>query len=393
MMVRSALRRLEVLARLYAPAWLLVPLIARLDGNARRVDAKATAMRRPERNYLRDKFCEKPFVDFEVANSADVFLCCPGHLPQAVGSAKRTNAEQLLNSELAVEIRRSMIDGTFTYCDAERCPAIREKRLPKRSQVTDPEMRAHIASATGIVTAPRHVRLSYDSTCNLYCPSCRKEKISLKGTAFDEAMRITDEVAIPVTRNARTLMMNGYGDVFSSRICRHMLSAINPTSFPNLKLIFITNGVLLTEQEWSKFPDIHGMVQSIRVSIDATTKEVYDKVRLGGDFQKLCCNLEFMAGLRRDGVIKEFMISMVVQRDNFRQMREFWEWGKLLGCDFVIFERLADWNTFEPKEFAARAVHLPQNPMKADYEAELSALVAAAASGGPTISGDLVKVG
>jgi hypothetical protein len=371
--------------RLYAPAWLLSPLV-RLYRTWRR-----TSVARPEQSYLRDKFCERPFREFEIANNADVFLCCPNYLPHSVGSAKNASAEQLLNSERAIEIRRSIISGAFTFCDAERCPAIRAKRLPKRSEVTDPEMLAHIAADTGIVKAARYVRLSYDSTCNLYCPSCRSRKIVLKGAAFDEAMRITNDVALPVMRTAEMVMMNGYGDVFSSRICRHLLRAVNPADYPNLKLFFLTNGVLFTEQEWNKFPNIHGMVHSISVSIDASAKEVYDKVRLGGDFEKLCRNLEFIARLRRGGVIEDFEITMVVQRENFRQMRDFWEWGKRLGCDQVTFQRLADWNSLSRPEYEARAVHLPKNPLKTEYDAAVSELFAAAI-GGPRIYGDLLKV-
>lgn len=253
-------------------------------------------------------------------------------------------------------------------------------------------MLAYIKRGDGFVAAPRHVRLSYDSTCNLFCPSCRQEKIALKGAAFNEAMRITNEIALPVLRRAHTVMMNGYGDIFSSRVCRHLLRIIRPAEYPNLKFAFITNGVLLTEEEWNKFPNIHGMVRSIRVSIDAATKPVYDAVRLGGDFAKLSRNLEFIAGLRRRGIIAEFTISMVVQRDNFREMVDFWQWGKRLSCDFVIYERLGDWLVSKHRAYKDRAVHLPEHPLNGEYRAAVATLFAAGGSGASAISGDLRKV-
>lgn len=346
---------------------------------------------RPENAYLIDKFCEKPFVDFEIANNGDVFVCCPNYLRQPIGNVKNSKKDEILNSEMARTVRRSIIDGSFSFCDTQKCPAIMQRRLPKQADITDPEMLGHILRNTGVVQSPRHVRFSYDSTCNLWCHFCRKEQIVLKGEAFDEAIRITNDVALPVLKGAKTMMMNGYGDIFSSRICRHLLEGLNPVDYPGLKILLITNGILLTEQEWKKFPDIQGMVHSIRVSIDAVTKSVYDMLRLGGDFNKLCKNLQFIARLRREAIIGEFMISMVVQRENFREMKDFWQWGKSLGCDFVIYEWLQNWSTYEKSDYQARAVHLEDNPFHAEYLFEVKALQESAKSGGPVVSGDFTN--
>ncbi len=247
--------------------------------------------------------------------------------------------------------------------------------LPDRDELADPDMRHHVGASDPFIVAPRHVRLSYDSTCNLFCPSCRTHKIAVKGEEFDEVMRITEEVVKPVLRGARTAMMNGYGDIFASRSCRRLLEVVNEKDYPHLKFDFITNGVLLTEKEWAKFPNVHGMVDSIRVSIDAATKPTYDLVRLGGDFERLSSNLEFMAGLRRSGTIQKFMISMVVQRENFREMAEFLDWGVRLGCDWVVFEVLQDWNVLGKEGFQARAVHLPDHPLHEEFRKAAAGIV------------------
>ncbi|MHB1938866.1 MAG: SPASM domain-containing protein [Acidobacteriaceae bacterium] len=385
-LLEKTLGALKRLARGVIPTSIVPTSVVREERRCRESQGGAAL-----NGYLRDKFCEKPFVDFEISNNGNVFVCCPNHLPQPIGSVKTAKGDELVNSEMARAVRRSIIDGSFAFCDAQRCPMIMQKRLPKRSDISDPEMLEHIRRNTGIVQAPRHVRLSYDSTCNLWCPSCRKEQIVLKGADFDEAIRITDEVALPVLKGARTVMMNGYGDIFSSRICRHLLDEINPTDYPDLKLLFITNGVLLTEKECNKFPNIHGMVHSIRVSIDAATKPVYDVLRLGGNFDRLCKNLEFIARLRRERTINEFMISMVVQCENFREMEPFWQWGKQLGCDFIIYEWLQNWLTYAAPDYDARAVHLRTHPLHAEYLSAVAALQQSAKTGGPTIAGDLTS--
>lgn len=320
-------------------------------------------------DYFADKWCEKPFTDFEVTPNGNVYICCPNHLPMPIGNAKAEQSASILNSVTALRIRRSIIEGKFTYCDWAKCPVIKNNALTKRADVSDPVMLRNIHRKNGIIDYPVHVRLSYDSTCNLWCPSCRMTKIAVKGKEFDEVMAITENVITPVLYGARTVMMNGYGDIFSSRACRRLLEVLNRREFPHLKLKFITNGVLLTEEEWSKFPNVHEMVHSIRVSMDAARKETYDRVRLGGDFDKLMRNLEFMSRLRHQGVIDEFMISMVVQRENFREMEEFFEVGRRLGCDYVIFEVLQNWSTFTRPEYETRAVHLRQNPFYSEFVA------------------------
>jgi uncharacterized Fe-S cluster-containing radical SAM superfamily protein len=313
-------------------------------------------------NYFQDRFCALPFGDFEVSSNGDVHICCPNHLPRTIGNVfGGGTGEEIINSEAAKQVRRSIIEGKFTHCDWMKCPAIQGERLPQRARIADARLKAFIEKGDGEIDGPQDVRLSHDPTCNLWCPSCRKEKIVAKGEQFTRIMEITDRVVRPLLKTAKTVMMNGYGDIFSSRSCRRILESVNEDEHRDLRLIFITNGVLLTESEWAKFPNIHRNVGTIRVSIDAATKETYDKVRLGGDFERLRQNLEFIAGLRREGVIEKFMISFVVQRENFREMEAFHAWGMELGCDHIVFECLMDWNTFAPTEFRRNAVHLPDN--------------------------------
>ena len=320
-----------------------------------------------ESTYYRDRFCEKPFTDFEISPNGDVHICCPAYLPSPVGNARHDRLDDILNSRRARRIRESILQGTFKYCDPARCKLIRSNVLPKRDAVVDPELRDVMATGRTTVTHARDVRLSFDPTCNLSCPSCRTELIVAKGNQLDFVMRATDKIALPLLRQARSVLMNGYGDVFASRSCRRILGTVNRRDFPNLRLDFITNGVLFTEREWNKFPNIHDMVGSVRVSIDAATEETYRSVRRGGDFGKLQRNLEFLAGLRRTGVLDQFMLSFVYQSENMEEMIPFVEWGHALGCDFVVLEPLMDWKTYPNAEFVERAVHLPDNPLNARF--------------------------
>jgi hypothetical protein len=86
----------------------------------------------------------------------------------------------------------------------------------------------------------------------------------------------------------------------------------------------------------------------------------------------LLSNLEFVAGLRRDGPLEYVKLHMLVQDNNFREMPAFVAFGKRFGVDSVYFSRLTNWGTYRPEEYARRAVHHPAHPHHADLLRVLS---------------------
>lgn len=317
--------------------------------------------------FLKDKFCEQPFQMYQVDPVGNVAICCPNYMPVMAGSARTDETSDLFNSPSALDVRRSILNGDFRYCSRARCPHIRNRRLPKRSEVSDPLFRNAIDSHDPVVPTVRHTVLSYDATCNLSCPSCRSGLIVDKGAERDWKMRMTANVIMPLLHRSERVTMNGYGDIFSSRICRFILKSISPATAPGLKVDFLTNGVLLTERTWKEFSHMNAMVDRIMVSVDAAREETYDVVRRGGDFKKLQANLSFISRLRRDGHISGFMMNFVYQRENFREMKDFVHWAIDLGCDEVRFIELLDWNSFARDDYLKNAVHLPENPLHHEF--------------------------
>jgi len=302
------------------------------------------------------KYCQQPYGDLEVRSDGETFVCCPSYLPISIGNIYKVNSpDELIASPMHRKILDSIENQDFRYCRWLHCKKILGNSLPSRTGATKTEYQTV------------DIRLSYDSSCNLWCPSCRKEKIVVTGAERDRLLRLTDNVILPLLQNAETCMMNGYGDIFFSRACRRILEESNSSRYPNLKFHFITNAILLTPAEWKKFPGIHDMVDSIRVSIDAASKSVYEEVRLGGKWEILQENLEFISSLRKRSVIKQFSISFVIQECNFQEMADFSLMAIQLGCDRVIFEPIMDWGVSSREEFLSRAVHYQSHPKNQDY--------------------------
>lgn len=309
--------------------------------------------------FFKGKTCNHPVSDCEIGTEGRVFVCCPSYLPTSVGNIFTAKSiDEIVHSKIAIQIRASIKKQDFRFCRWLHC-----KEIDSLISVESPKVKNDIY--------PVDFRLSYDTSCNLWCVTCRKEKITVKGEQREIMLKATENLIIPMLKKARSVTMNGYGDVFASKPCRQVLHQVNRKDNPDLLINFITNAVLFTEEEWRNFKNIHDMIGTVRVSIDAASKATYDKIRLGGNWDVLVKNLKFLSRLRDEGVIKRFIICFVYQSENFREMAEFARLGKDLKCDLVIFDALLNWNTYADEELTARSVHHPTNQLHSEFLQEL----------------------
>lgn len=334
---------------------------------------------------LDDLFCLKPFTNFEIWRTGEVFVCCGAWLPSSIGNVFEQSADEIWNSQLAREIRRSILDGDFKYC-SRSCLLIRNKWLMKKSDVlsgniseyknlwgilvykqapqTVGEIAKYLANhETKMEGGPRFVNLAHDFSCNLTCPSCR-HKLKTADSAHEKKLdMVYERVILPILPYINEMLIAGDGEVFYSNHYRKILAALDKDKFPNLRVSILTNGLLFTENEWEKFKNVHELVYSVSVSIDAATEDTYRIVRRGGNWQKLMQNLDFLSKLHQEGEIPYFDLNFVIQKKNFREMKSFIKLGKKLGVDFVRFVLLRnDSETFSPEEFMDENVYDNRNP-------------------------------
>lgn len=314
-------------------------------------------------------FCAKPFTWFEVSRGArenEVYLCCPSWLDTPAGNLRDQSVEEIWNGRVARDIRRSILDGSFAYCNHARCPYLQTASGPVQpaSAVTDPELAAVIRDGlTAVPYGPREINCSYDRSCNLSCPTCRTALI-METARGEEIRSIQQKLTREALGDARLLYITGSGDPFGSPYFRRWLQTMQRRDMPRLETIHLhTNGLLWNPRMWASIPDdVRALVKHADISIDAATCTTYAVNRRGGDFAVLLRNLEFIAGLRAAGPIEWLGINMVVQDNNFREMPDFVRLGARLGVDTVYFHRLVNWGTFSAAEYAARAVHEPAHP-------------------------------
>ncbi len=295
-----------------------------------------------------------------------VFVCaCTGLLPFPVSSGTESrSAENVWNGPVIQEIRRSILDGDFTYCSKQRCPAIVNGQLPKRNEIRNPVWRDIIDNHRVITNrGPRAVNLGHDPSCNLACPSCRREVLAVKSNQRDILDVFNRDVLLPVMEDAEfTLMLAGDGDPFASKHYREILRNLDPVKHAKVRIILSTNGLLLTQKEWDDLAPIHHQIRAIGISIDAATAETYEDLRRPGKWSVLMQNLEFLSRMRKQGMGPRIVLRFVVQKKNYREMPAFVRMGRELGFDAIRFQQLFNVGSFTSADFRENNVCHPDHP-------------------------------
>jgi len=324
---------------------------------------------------LTDKFCHMPFTHLSTSYKGDAFACCcSAWVPYAIGSViDAPSAEAVWNSEAAMEIRRSIHDGDFRYCSRTLCSYIAAHMLPKKSEITDPDLRRYIDErSTVVIDSPTMVQLNHDPSCNLACPSCRPDIVTASPDEQRSYVAAAERVLLPLLSGMDgTTYISGGGEAFASAHYRKILSSLNRRDYPRLNVFLITNGQLLTARRWAEFPELPQMIGILSISIDAARPATYERLRRPGKWNVLMENLELMARMRAEGTIRRLQINFVVQADNFRELPDFIALGTRLGVDSFWLQRLTNYGSFHEEVFAQTDVTSPMHPEHAELLAIL----------------------
>lgn len=321
--------------------------------------------------------CANPFVYAELRGNGDVATCC--YLPFVLGNLNSSSLEDVWNSEVTQELRRSILSGKYSYCDKSKCAAMQQVSSQAKEEVQEyqipyqlfsekdfekEQIREILGDALSVETKnPKIVSFEDDPSCNLECPSCRPNKIMIPREESDRLYNLEVALLDSIGEDLRELWICGAGDPFVSRSYRRLYTDYDFSKLKQLKIRFDTNGVALTEKTWTNLlAKVQDKIALIAVSIDAATEETYKVTRVGGNWTTLMQNLQFISRLpnRKKGM--GFVLRMIVQNKNFREMKQFAELGISLGVDSAIFSVIQNWGTFSSEEYQKQAVHLSGHP-------------------------------
>ena len=123
-------------------------------------------------DILKQYVCSVPFEYLE-AHLDNVYACCPEWLPYPLVPTKEI--AKAWKSENLKKIQKSVLDGSYTYCSAQHCPALNEL-IVKGTNTTGTFILKNKFNNHNPVS-PNIINYAFDRSCNLSCPSCRNETI------------------------------------------------------------------------------------------------------------------------------------------------------------------------------------------------------------------------
>ena len=282
--------------------------------------------------------CARPFDTVLIDKQGSCFACeCTAWLPQSIGNLQVQSLAQIIGSEKHRMLQASISDRSYRYCNEHRCTYLRSREFFEQAQ-----------------QEIKNLRLAIDDSCNLRCPSCRNALVYHKdGPEYRRGIRLADRVNEWIATHASPLKVHigSDGDPFASHVYRHFME--HTPGRDNVKYSILTNGLMFKEFH-TRVPHIMSNLSDLGVSIDGATKDTYEKLRLGGKWDKILEALECMAEAKsRNGFV--FSLHMVVQQDNFHEIEAMVELAERYGADHLYFNKIEDWNTnldFKQQKFS-----------------------------------------
>jgi len=175
--------------------------------------------------------------------------------------------------------------------------------------------------------------------CTNACPMCWRvmNKISQKGGLKKEEMqwknykKILDSLPFTVS----TIEVVGGGEPLLFPKIENLLKRIKEKEvFASL----ITNGVLLTPKISKLLIKIKW--DSVRISINAGSKEVYPLANGSYYFDRIVDNIEKMIAMKKNSNVPKIGLHYVIQKPNFKDIENFINLSEKLKIDFINFDNL-----------------------------------------------------
>ena len=252
---------------------------------------------------------------------SNCFICsCDGHLPIPVGQVQDFDTlEAVWNSTIAKVLQQDVDSGKFTWCAVEHC-GIRDRNIFRPIY---------------------ELAINIDESCNLHCPSCRRDPIMHdSGSEFDKKNQdmLTILGWLEKFQHPIQITLSGNGDPFASQIIRPLFKNFVPRDTHQFRLM--TNGLLIRKQLVNS--QLLSHIKIFSISVDAGSSIVYQQVRRGGQWDVLMDNFNFLTEKNKNHLVT---LNFAVQKNNYKDLYNFVELCRkynFIGC----IHQLDDWGTW-----------------------------------------------
>ncbi|MDP2939165.1 MAG: aldo/keto reductase [Candidatus Omnitrophota bacterium] len=182
-----------------------------------------------------------------------------------------------------------------------------------------------------IKSLPRTLQIECTTRCNLSCIMCNHTywQGKQKDLSFENFKKIIDQFP-----KLYKVWMLGFGECLLNKDSLKMLRYLKSK---NIKVYFIDNFTLLTKEIARELIELG--VEQIWFSIERTTKEAYEKVRIGASFDEVMQNVRNLMELKREFKQKkpELNLYCTVSDESFSEMPHLIDFASNIGAKEVVF--------------------------------------------------------
>lgn len=282
------------------------------------------------------KVCHVPF-DTMYLHNGWASTCCPNwydhyrKLPDYCQSPL-----SLWRNAMADELRSRVRDDDYTLCT--KCPLVTKTG----SKISEPEDWSH---------GPKTIHVADSFVCNLHCWSCRAGSHLSDGNDSEAGLFLWNVLDYFRDSLKHVTLLNS-GELFASE--RH-IRLLNNFDWGDIKIGVITNATLV-DRRWNVIQKVHSSIERFIVSLDASNRETYEQVRLGGNWDAAVRGVELIAS-------RELPLTFhyVISDKNVKDLYRFVEWAlNYSPCEIAMIP-LA--RTYDRTDWDDRDVFRPDHPL------------------------------
>ena len=182
-----------------------------------------------------------------------------------------------------------------------------------------------------LTVSPRSIQIECTTRCNLKCTMCEISYWTEPGGDLEIEKLRTMLDHLP---RLRRVDLTGIGEALMNR---GFFKALKLLKSRGLYVTLNDNFTMMTEDAARRIVELG--VDQIFLSLDGATKQTYEKIRVGANFEKVIGNARRLVEIKRQMGKKrpEVKVNAVVSADNYRELPEIVDLTHELGIGMVQF--------------------------------------------------------
>ncbi len=191
-------------------------------------------------------------------------------------------------------------------------------------------------TSTSVRHLPPWINLTGTTVCNLKCYMCNQAYDDLPRWTMQESVyrKVVEELYPYV----QTVQFSAFGEPLMTPGLYKKFDDLERT---NTKLEIITNATLMHDAKLRE--RLLDVLELITFSIDGATKETYDAVRVGADFDRVMANIEAFCARRLELPEEKrprLEFNSIMMERTIREVPQFVELAHKLGGERVVFNHV-----------------------------------------------------